>query len=258
MSYAFVLIVAIITITLTLTLTFWSTMRRKKRLEERLRRHDKLTKNGSKARSDSPSGQSLMGTISPLKSRGAPIDLPGAETEIQPAPTAPPPKVSPEKVQSRAAGLLLHGRYHEVINILQPQVNRTPHLVNMRLILAEAYARTGNLSALTQQELDIKALGDESALRRLKVITESFDMRSDPVESTSDTASNVVKLPVNELEDIDLLADTDENTTKLDLARAYLDMGDHEAAREILKEVQDEGNAAQQEECLAILARFPS
>jgi pilus assembly protein FimV len=40
--------------------------------------------------------------------------------------------------------------------------------------------------------------------------------------------------------------DLDEVTTKLDLARAYLEMGDKEGAREILQEVMTEGNSNQQ------------
>jgi len=36
-------------------------------------------------------------------------------------------------------------------------------------------------------------------------------------------------------DEFDFLADTDENATKLDLARAYIDMGDMEGARDILQ-----------------------
>lgn len=248
MSYAFLLVVAIVAV----ALTFWSTKRRKQRLEELLKRHDSIIKNSNRA------APSLMETISPIKDRGAPIDPPKPQPQLQPQVSVSPPPDNPEQLQSKAEGLLLHGRYHEMIKILQPQVNRTPQLVDLRLLLAEAYARTGNLSALTQQELDIKALGDEAAVQQLKTIIKTAVPQPASQESGNNNATNVVKLPVNDLEEMNLLADTDENSTKLDLARAYLEVGDLEAAREILKEVQDEGNAAQQEECLAILARFPS
>src|SRR5690606_29191164 len=46
-------------------------------------------------------------------------------------------------------------------------------------------------------------------------------------------------------DDFDFLADTDECATKLDLARAYIDMGDEEGARDILAEVVEEGNQQQ-------------
>jgi len=45
--------------------------------------------------------------------------------------------------------------------------------------------------------------------------------------------------------------------TKLDLARAYLDMGDPDGARAILQEVLQEGGAAQQEEAKRLLGTLP-
>ncbi len=54
-------------------------------------------------------------------------------------------------------------------------------------------------------------------------------------------------------EDFDFLADTDEAATKLDLARAYIDMGDKEGARDILEEVAEEGSPEQREEARSLL-----
>jgi pilus assembly protein FimV len=45
--------------------------------------------------------------------------------------------------------------------------------------------------------------------------------------------------------------------TKLDLARAYIDMGDPEGARSILEEVLKEGNAAQKQEAERLVANLP-
>ncbi len=55
-------------------------------------------------------------------------------------------------------------------------------------------------------------------------------------------------------DDFDFLADSDENATKLDLARAYIDMGDAEGARDILNEVVAEGKPAQKAEAQKLLA----
>ena len=55
-------------------------------------------------------------------------------------------------------------------------------------------------------------------------------------------------------DDFDFLADSDENATKLDLAKAYIDMGDAEGARDILNEVVAEGNATQKAEAQKLLA----
>ncbi len=51
------------------------------------------------------------------------------------------------------------------------------------------------------------------------------------------------------------LSDDDEIATKLDLARAYIDMGDGDGAREILEEVMQEGSPEQREEASALLQR---
>lgn len=56
-------------------------------------------------------------------------------------------------------------------------------------------------------------------------------------------------------DEFDFLADTDENATKLDLARAYIDMGDMEGARDILQEVLSEGSAPQKDEAKGLLAQ---
>jgi pilus assembly protein FimV len=52
------------------------------------------------------------------------------------------------------------------------------------------------------------------------------------------------------------LADLDEVSTKLDLARAYLDMGDPDGARSILDEVIEEGSDDQKTEAEQILAKI--
>jgi pilus assembly protein FimV len=46
----------------------------------------------------------------------------------------------------------------------------------------------------------------------------------------------------------ELSEDVDEVSTKLDLARAYIDMGDKDGARSILEEVKSEGNNEQQQQ----------
>ena len=48
-------------------------------------------------------------------------------------------------------------------------------------------------------------------------------------------------------------ADGDEMATKLELARAYIDMGDHDGARTILDEVVSSGNETQQQEARSLL-----
>lgn len=54
-------------------------------------------------------------------------------------------------------------------------------------------------------------------------------------------------------EEFDNLLDTESVATKLDLARAYVDMGDSEGAREMLEEVLVEGDTQQQSDAQALL-----
>ncbi|MEM8766673.1 MAG: FimV/HubP family polar landmark protein [Pseudomonadota bacterium] len=54
-------------------------------------------------------------------------------------------------------------------------------------------------------------------------------------------------------DEFDFEDEGDSANTKLDLARAYIDMGDADGARDILKEVLDEGNADQQQKAQSML-----
>lgn len=58
------------------------------------------------------------------------------------------------------------------------------------------------------------------------------------------------------LDDADLLAGTDVVGTKLDLARAYIDMGDNDSARDILTEVIEEGNDKQKQEAKGLVEKI--
>ncbi|TWI53087.1 pilus assembly protein FimV [Pseudomonas duriflava] len=57
-------------------------------------------------------------------------------------------------------------------------------------------------------------------------------------------------------DDFDFLSGEDETATKLDLARAYIDMGDADGARDILDEVLSEGSDAQRNEAREMLAQL--
>ncbi|MBD2836711.1 FimV family protein [Pseudomonas sp. JM0905a] len=78
---------------------------------------------------------------------------------------------------------------------------------------------------------------------------------SDPVAVLEDETSDL-GLGLDEEDDFDFLSGTDETATKLDLARAYIDMGDTEGARDILDEVMSEGNDTQQQEARELIARL--
>jgi len=84
--------------------------------------------------------------------------------------------------------------------------------------------------------LDI-SLGDDPAI--------NSELEEKPAEATSELSN-----------ELDFLADSDEVATKLDLARAYMDMGDKEGAKEILEEVVNEGDEGQQKEAQELIDRM--
>jgi pilus assembly protein FimV len=55
--------------------------------------------------------------------------------------------------------------------------------------------------------------------------------------------------------DLGFLSDSDETATKLDLARAYIDMGDADGAKDILDEIMQEGSDEQKGEAQKLLER---
>lgn len=78
------------------------------------------------------------------------------------------------------------------------------------------------------------------------------------VDDSIEPAGNAVQEDEDESEDddFDFLSDADEAATKLDLARAYFEMGDHDGAREILEEVQKEGNEEQVKDATELLKKL--
>ena len=94
-----------------------------------------------------------------------------------------------------------------------------------------------------------------------------FDLDIDIDEGAGD--ATVVMAPVVEsvpkvaeaanedkVEEMDFLTDADEISTKLDLARAYIDMGDRDGAKDILDEVMIEGTNDQQGDAKELLAKL--
>ncbi len=101
---------------------------------------------------------------------------------------------------------------------------------------------------LTQSELSVSGGGDElsvtPAVEALAELPALDDLVIEPAPALTGE------------EDFNFLADTDETATKLDLARAYIDMGDADGARDILDEVLKEGSTSQQQEAREMMGRI--
>lgn len=104
-------------------------------------------------------------------------------------------------------------------------------------------------------------LDSNSALEELEDIADVLTDESDPSIDDSLLEGAESALAVGDDfeddltgdEDFDFLAGTDEAATKLDLARAYIDMGDADGAKDILEEVSLEGNDEQKTEAQDLL-----
>jgi pilus assembly protein FimV len=86
--------------------------------------------------------------------------------------------------------------------------------------------------------------GSEAPTNKLKAITPST-VRTAKIQTED--------LSLQELEPVTM----SEVGTKLDLARAYMDMGDPEGARSILEEVVTEGSASQKQEAQRLIEALP-
>lgn len=101
----------------------------------------------------------------------------------------------------------------------------------------------------------------EETVAGAEVVEEELPDASDVAEeeppvASAATASKSADIDESDLgddDDFDFLSGTDEASTKLDLARAYVEMGDVDGARDILEEVALEGNEEQKAEAQDLL-----
>lgn len=101
----------------------------------------------------------------------------------------------------------------------------------------------------------------DSFAAQLDEVTAELDQFSESLDQPADLTqpAPVAALQGMDLDgddDFDFLSGTDETATKLDLARAYIDMGDTEGARDILDEVIAEGNDDQQQEARELVTNL--
>jgi pilus assembly protein FimV len=89
----------------------------------------------------------------------------------------------------------------------------------------------------------------------LEDVNAELDRLSQSFGEPSFTAEDAMASAADEPE-FDFLSGTDEVATKLDLAQAYIDMGDADGARDILNEVVTEGDAGQKTEAKEMLSRL--
>ncbi len=120
-------------------------------------------------------------------------------------------------------------------------------------------AGTGGLDELDLGDLDFGDLGDSSS-EEPETEEVSLDLADLDTASSDDDfgelAADDAGSDETAADDGDVFGDGDEISTKLDLAQAYIEMGDGEGARSMLDEVVVQGNAQQKQQAEALLSRI--
>lgn len=127
------------------------------------------------------------------------------------------------------------------------------------------------------EDLEVLLDGEESAgddSLEFEDLDLDFDINAPAADDSADqadfatSATPATEAPSNASDEINLdelaaaedefafLSGTDECATKLDLARAYIDMEDSEGAKELLQEVLQEGSEAQQAEARELISNL--
>ncbi|VVN26365.1 MULTISPECIES: FimV/HubP family polar landmark protein [Pseudomonas] len=124
-------------------------------------------------------------------------------------------------------------------------------------------AETPAVPEVALDDLELPADFDLSLAEELDA-PDAFAAELDDVNAELESLSNSIGEPtfteadaaLDSDDDFDFLSGTDEAATKLDLAQAYIDMGDSDGARDILNEVVSEGSAEQKSEAAEMLSRL--
>ena len=124
-------------------------------------------------------------------------------------------------------------------------------------------ADENDLDALLQS-VDSDDAGAENVKKSTLSLEDELDAADDAeleaeLEQMLESEDNTLALQESEPDDeVNYLDEADEVGTKIDLARAYIDMEDSEGARDILLEVVDEGSPEQVSEAKQLLENLKS
>jgi pilus assembly protein FimV len=126
-------------------------------------------------------------------------------------------------------------------------------------VSSDATSATAHLASLKHGEgLDFDLTDMDGSTAAAPGVTSDVDLDVGPTTAADTHFTITQKLSSEELALPDLEPATmSEVGTKLDLARAYMDMGDPEGARNILEEVLTEGSVVQKQEAQRLLQSLP-
>jgi pilus assembly protein FimV len=131
----------------------------------------------------------------------------------------------------------------ESLNLRQPAAEPEEDLLSSTSILRREVTATMPVAKLDEPTGQMDALDMTGELPTLETATLAASSDGDTVDQAFSMDEEATTMS--------------EVGTKLDLARAYIDMGDPEGARSILDEVLSEGSAVQKQEAERLIASLP-
>lgn len=223
----------------------------------------------------------------------APADVPAPEESAEEAAAAANRGYGEEKHDEYASDAdtgdalaeadiyIAYGRYPQAADLLKTAISSEPDNADYRLKLLELSLEMGEPGEAEKQLAELQSMGNTEALAKAESLM-SGSAEPAVTEAALGAADTALEADFGELElddgsgdaqedDLDLTKDfaSEENgdemvfaaegntmSTKLDLARAYMDMGDEDGARQILEEVAADGDAEQQQEARTLLERL--
>ena len=184
------------------------------------------------------------------------------EVEPQPEPAAPAPAafdhdfdLSLDELEAASPAVVTP----EPAGLDKPAADSFEAVLEQQAQVQAAHEGASDFDLDLPADFDL-SLAEESAPPA--VAADSFALELDKVNaelhrlSQSLEQSSLEQPFADDEPEFDFLSGADETATKLDLAQAYIDMGDDEGARDILTEVMEEGNPQQQAEALEMMARL--
>jgi pilus assembly protein FimV len=171
-------------------------------------------------------------------------------------------------VESPAAGQVLLGEDEATIQLPAEggefDFARTEALSPDAEAVQAALDKTGEMPALAETDVDLD-LDDLTAALKVNEMGDPADdiFDEDTAQQPGPGAADTAEIPTLSLAPDDMRDDLHEARTmtevgtKLDLARAYVDMGDPAGARSILEEVLDEGDESQRQQAQQLLDSLP-
>ncbi|MFN2289310.1 MAG: FimV/HubP family polar landmark protein, partial [Chromatocurvus sp.] len=123
-----------------------------------------------------------------------------------------------------------------------------------------APGQSGGDADVTELELDFDelAIEDDEPAAAAVIEEDELDLSEALREAEAPEEQRAEEPGSDERDSEDMMfaSDSDQVATRLDLARAYIDMGDDEGARRILEQVVTVGTEEQQREAQALLDRI--